>query len=99
MINSYPLVLIFDQSIEYVDSAKNLEESLFYLSEKQLKTVIYINIHGDVYDRDGHPTHLPNYSDLTKLVQQKLVSEGQCCTAKIQISQLDQLFNLLKETN
>ncbi|TQF72107.1 hypothetical protein [Pseudoalteromonas luteoviolacea] len=99
MINSYPLVLIFDQSIEYVDSAKSLEECLFYLTEKQLKTAVYINESGDVCDQDGTSKSLPSYINLTTLVQQKLVSEGHCCTAKIQINQLDQLFSLLKETN
>ncbi|MBQ4811953.1 hypothetical protein J8M20_11420 [Pseudoalteromonas luteoviolacea] len=99
MIKSYPLVLIFDQSIEYVDSAKSLQDSLFYLSEKQLKTAIYINEDAEIYDLDGNPQNAPSFPYLTTLVQQRLVSEGQCCTAKIQITQLGQLFSLLEEFN
>ncbi|KZN29650.1 hypothetical protein N480_07950 [Pseudoalteromonas luteoviolacea S2607] len=97
LIKSYPLVLIFDQSIEYVESAQTLQDSLFYLSEKQLKTAIYIDSNEEVYDLSGHRKNAPSHSVLTTLVQQKLVSEGQCCTAKIQITQLHQLFSLLKE--
>ncbi|AOT09614.1 hypothetical protein [Pseudoalteromonas luteoviolacea] len=97
-IKSYPLVLIFDQSIEYIDSEEGMQESLFYLSENQIKTATCIYPDGNFKALDGEQKAPYNYDDLTLLVQQKLVSEGQCCTAKIQITAIEQVFNLMKAT-
>ncbi|KZN58332.1 hypothetical protein N473_06185 [Pseudoalteromonas luteoviolacea CPMOR-1] len=97
-INSYPLVLIFDQSIEYIESEEEMQESLFYLSENQIKTATCIFPDGTFKALDGAPKTPSCYNNLTLLVQQKLVSEGQCCTAKIQITNIEQVFSLMKST-
>ncbi|MDK2594926.1 hypothetical protein [Pseudoalteromonas obscura] len=97
-IKSYPLVLIFDQSIEYVDSPQALQESVFYLTEKQIKTTTCIFKDGSASTLNGDPITLDNFSNLTPLVQQKLASEGHCCTAKIHITDIEQVFSLMAET-
>ncbi|MDK1289474.1 DUF4144 family protein [Pseudoalteromonas umbrosa] len=97
-IKSYPLVLIFDQSIEYIESEEDLQESLFYLTETQTKTATCIDLEGCFSGLNGQKKAAFSYEFLTLLVQQKLVDEGQCCTAKIQITEIEQVFSLIKET-
>ncbi|MCF6438954.1 DUF4144 domain-containing protein [Pseudoalteromonas luteoviolacea] len=97
-IKSYPLVLIFDQSIEYIECEEDLQESLYYLSETQTKTATCIDFEGRFSGLNGQGKAPLSYEFLTLLVQQKLAEEGQCCTAKIQITELEQVFSLMRET-
>ncbi|MBQ4844102.1 hypothetical protein J8M01_01090 [Pseudoalteromonas sp. MMG005] len=95
-IKSYPLILCFPESIDFIYNEECLKISLYYIDKQTLKDIIVIYENGECYNLSQQLVSPINLDTLTQLVQQSLINEGQCCVEKILLTSPSQAFPLLK---
>lgn len=93
-IKTYPLLLVLDQSIEFIEDEKALRDATHLLDVASLKRLILVYPNDCCSNVQGAPVQCIDLKYLTELVQQYLVDEGQCCVSKIQLSNTQQAFDL-----
>ena len=94
---TYPRMLVLDQSIEFIDSEETFNDSLHGLDEATKRDTFYILEDGQCFDLAGNKVTTLGMAELTALVQQQLIAEGQCCVSKLQLQDVSQAFSLLSE--
>lgn len=97
IIKKYPLLLITEQSIEFVDNDSSLCDALFYLSEEQKKASIYIQNNGEAFNLMSNQRIEVNLDKLTTKLQQQLAQDGHCCIAKLSFTSLLALYDFASE--
>ena len=95
--NPYPRLLVLDQSVEFIDSEETFIDSLHGLDEATKRDAFYILNDGQYFDLAGNKVTTLGMAELTALVQQQLIAEGQCCVSKLQLQDVSQAFSLLSE--
>lgn len=91
-IKHFPLLLITEQSIEFINNKEALSDALFYYSDEQKNQLKYLQSDGGAYLLESkQPTEF-NINALTALLQQQLQLDGHCCIAKLSFSSLQELF-------
>ncbi|NUZ10795.1 hypothetical protein HUZ36_08385 [Pseudoalteromonas sp. McH1-7] len=95
-IKNYPILLVLDQSIELIEDDKALSDSIHMLDDATKSNAVVIASNGSCTNLQGHVVDTIELPDLTSLVQQYLIDEGQCCVSKIQLQSVQQAFALLK---
>ncbi|WP_105167548.1 hypothetical protein [Pseudoalteromonas sp. T1lg23B] len=96
-IKYYPFLLCLEESIEFIDSEATLEHTVFYLSKTQVQHALCVYENGQCYDLQGNKMALPDLAVLTRHVQQALIDDGQCCVQKVTLTNIKQVFALLKQ--
>ncbi|MBD1580804.1 DUF4144 family protein [Pseudoalteromonas sp. S16_S37] len=94
-IKYYPFLLCLEESIEYIDSPSSLEQSIFYLTSEQKNQALCVLNDGKCYDLSGNDAQVVSLQQLTELVQQALIEDGQCCVQKVTLQNYQQAFELL----
>ncbi|MCG7535625.1 DUF4144 domain-containing protein [Pseudoalteromonas sp. OOF1S-7] len=92
-IKSYPFLFWLDQSLAYVHSETELAEMCHYTGPDE---GICIYRDGRYLTRSGQVVTPLSADELTRLVQQTLVQEGQCCVAKLSQCSVEDAFTLLE---
>ncbi|WP_125716722.1 DUF4144 family protein [Pseudoalteromonas rubra] len=93
-IKSYPFLLWLDQSLAYVRSEDELTEMCHYAGPDE---GICIYPDGHYLTRSGQAVTPLSADALTRLVQQTLVQEGQCCVSKLSECSVEDAFKLLED--
>lgn len=92
-IKSYPFLLWLDQSLAYVSNESELTEMCHYSGPDE---GICIYRDGQYMTRFGETIAPLSAGALTRLVQQTLVQEGQCCVSKLSECSVEDAFKLLE---
>ncbi|ASD68384.1 DUF4144 family protein [Pseudoalteromonas piscicida] len=98
-IKSYPLLLVLDQSIEFIEDEKALRDATHLIDNASLKRVMLVYPNERCSNIQDAPVQCIDLKYLTELVQQYLIDEGQCCVSKIQLRNTQQAFDLLESLN
>ncbi|WP_010383255.1 DUF4144 family protein [Pseudoalteromonas rubra] len=93
-IKSYPFLLWLDQSLAYVSNETELTEMCHYAGADE---GICIYPDGQYLTRSGQQVPALSADELTRLVQQTLVQEGQCCVSKLNQCSVKEAFELLED--
>lgn len=96
-IQALPLLLITEQSIEYVESESSLSDALFYLSKEQKRRSMYIQNSGEAFNLASSQRTDVNLDKLTTKLQQQLAQDGHCCIAKLSFTSLQDLYDFACE--
>lgn len=95
-IKHYPLLLIIQDDIEYIENQSMLDASLYSIDKKEFNEIFVIYNNGESHALSSPAPIKICLTELTKLVQQSLVDDGQCCVEKIEITDVCQAFYLLQ---
>ncbi|BBN80674.1 hypothetical protein PA25_06590 [Pseudoalteromonas sp. A25] len=96
-IKYYPFLLCLEESIEYIDNQETLEHAVFHLTAQQKQFAICLQKDGQCHNLSGKALPSIPLEKLTKLVQQALVDDGQCCVQKVILRRHEQAFELLSQ--
>jgi hypothetical protein len=98
IIKHYPLLLIIQNDIEYIDTQSRFEISLYNIDKKEFDDIFVIYQSGECHLLSSPAPIELCFDKLTKIVQNTLLHDGQCCVDKIRITHICQAFDLLKNT-
>lgn len=97
-IKHYPLLLVIQGDIEYIKDQSMLDASLYSIDKKEFNKILVIYNSGECHVLSSSAPIKICLTELTKLVQQSLVDDGQCCVEKIEITDVCQAFYLLQDS-
>ncbi|WP_138632122.1 hypothetical protein [Pseudoalteromonas phenolica] len=96
-IKAFPLLLITEHGIEYIESKSSLSNVLFYFSEEQKRESMYIQNNGEAFNLASNQRIEVNLDKLTTKLQQQLAQDGHCCIAKLSFTSLQDLYDFACE--
>jgi len=96
-IQAFPLLLITEQGIEYIESKSSLSNALFYFSEEQKRESMYIQNNGEAFNLASNQRIDMSLDKLTTKLQQQLAQDGHCCIAKLSFTSLQDLYSFACE--
>ena len=94
---TYPLLLLTEQSIEFIEHEADLSDSLFYYCNEQTQRIKYLLRDGNAYFLENQCPAELEISSLTTQLQQQLQLDGHCCIAKLSFSSLKELFEFAEQ--
>lgn len=95
MSDFQPLLLIYDDEIDIIKHANDINELLYGMGEKQKETVVLLGKNTGYTNLSGHQTKALSNEELAELIKHYLAKEGQCCLDKIATLTPAQAFTLL----
>lgn len=96
-IQAFPLLLITQHGIEYIESKSSLANALFYFSEEQKRESMYIQNSGEAFNLASNQRIDVSLDKLTTKLQQQLAQDGHCCIAKLSFTSLQDLYGFACE--
>lgn len=96
---SYPQIIIYNNEIELIEHANDLQDFIYTMEASEQQKVIILDKISGYQSLSGHSLTALSASQLAELVKEYLAKEGQCCLSKIEQLTPDQAFRLLAEIN
>ncbi len=96
---SYPQIIIYNDEIELMEHANDLQDFIYTMEASEQQKVIILDKISGYQGLNGDAHKALSAIQLAQLVKEYLAKEGHCCLSKIEQLTPEQAFRLLAEIN